>query len=79
MQSSFETANTRKNAPCAVCSKPVPVRDIRDLRSGKPFFCGRVHAQLGKFATRYRGTNSGPMDRPTTQKLMDEKTKFFQP
>lgn len=60
---------------CVVCGKPVPVRDIRDMRAGKPAYCGRTHAALARFSTRFRGSNSGPMDRPTTEQLL-QKTKF---
>lgn len=77
MQSSFETQQNRKTAPCRVCGKPVPVRDVRDVAAGKPVYCGRVHAALAKFGTRYRGTNSGPLQRPTEQQMF-EKTKWKQ-
>ena len=56
-----------------MCGKPVPKRDKRDKG---PVYCGRVHAALARFSTRYSGTNSGPLDRPTTNELMTEKTKF---
>jgi hypothetical protein len=55
---------------CVVCGKPVPRRDVRD---NKPSYCGRVHAGLAKFSTRYSGSNSGPMDRPVD---LIEKTKW---
>lgn len=55
---------------CVVCGKPVPKRDTR---TKKPAYCGRVHAGLARFATRYRGSNSGPLDRP--RDLLG-KTKF---
>lgn len=67
------TDNNR--APCVVCGTPVPLRDIRDKRTGKPVYCGRVHKELARFGTRYRGTNAGPLSRPTTEQLMD-KTKW---
>lgn len=66
----------KAKASCVVCGKPVPVRDIRDLRSGKPFYCGRVHAQIAKYATRHRGSNSGPMDRPSTDELLERTHKL---
>lgn len=57
---------------CVVCNKVVPRRDVRDKG---PVFCGRVHANLARFGTRYVGSNSGPMDRPSTEELM-KKTKW---
>ncbi len=71
MQNNFETKEN-KMGQCVVCGKPVPKRDVRDKSL---LYCGRVHAALARFGTRYRGTNSGPMDRPSTQGLID-KTKF---
>lgn len=71
MQSDFET-KTNKTGHCAVCGKDVPKRDVRDKGS---LYCGRVHAALARFGTRYQGTNSGPLDRPTAGQ-MEEKTKF---
>jgi ribosomal protein L34E len=71
MQNQFENKQSTMGA-CIVCGKPTPKRDIRDT---KPVFCGRIHAALAKFGTRYRGTNSGPLDRPTTQGLF-QKTKW---
>jgi hypothetical protein len=55
---------------CVVCGKPVPRRDVRDKR---PVYCGRVHAALSKYSTRYQGSMSGPMDKPVD--IMG-KTKF---
>jgi hypothetical protein len=71
MQDSFDN-QTNKMGNCVVCGTKVPKRDIRDK---SPLFCGRIHAELAKFGTRYRGTNSGPLDRPSTKELF-EKTKF---
>lgn len=47
---------------CVICGKKVPVRDIR---ADKYTYCGRAHAALGRFKTRYKGSLSGPLDRPT--------------
>lgn len=69
MQASFEK---QEMGMCVVCGTPVPKRDKRDKNAQ---FCGRVHANLARFGTRYRGTNSGPLDRPTTGELM-QKTKW---
>lgn len=60
MQNEFETKKNKMGA-CVVCGKPVPKRDIRDKT---PQYCGRVHASLAKFGTRYTGSMSGPLDRP---------------
>ena len=76
-QADFETPASKPQSYCVVCRKPTPVRDMRDFRAGKPVYCGRVHAALARFGTRYRGTNSGPMQRPTTEQLI-EKTKWQQ-
>ena len=47
---------------CAACGKEIPIRDVR---SGKPQYCDRKCAANARFMTRYRGTMSGPMDRPS--------------
>lgn len=57
---------------CPVCHKPVPLRNVRDVRKQLPNYCSRTCQSQARFATRYRGSLSGPLDRPT--KL--EKTKF---
>lgn len=46
---------------CPVCGKIVPRRDIRDT---KPAYCGRKCAAMSRFASRYQGSKSGPLDRP---------------
>jgi hypothetical protein len=74
-QAGFETQQNRKTAPCRVCGKMVPIRDIREFNGGKPVYCGRVCSALARYGTRYRGTNSGQADRPTEQQLF-EKTKW---
>jgi len=53
---------------CPVCGKEVIIRSTRDT---KPQYCSRICAAQARFGKRYRGTNSGPMDRPKT-----DKTKF---
>lgn len=50
-----------KQGKCPVCAKPVLVRTTK----GKIEYCSRVCASQKRFATRYEGTNSGPLDRPT--------------
>ena len=55
---------------CATCGKVVPKRDVRDKKSQ---FCSRICAGMSKFQTRYKGTASGPYDRPVD---MIEKTKW---
>lgn len=67
-----DTDTSKPMGYCVVCGKPVPKRDKRDKGA---VFCGRVHAGLARFSTRYRGSNSGPLDRPTPGQLLD-KTKF---
>jgi hypothetical protein len=59
---------TSKEGKCPVCGKPVTVRSTR----GKAAYCSRACASMPKYAMRYKGTNSGPMDRPR----MSEKTKL---
>lgn len=54
---------------CPVCGKEIV---IRTTRSKTPNYCSRVCASQPKFAKRYKGTMSGPMDRPT----MAEKMKL---
>jgi len=53
---------------CPVCHKPV----IRRTTRGGVNFCSRVCASAPKYAQRYRGSSSGPLDRPT----MVSKTKL---
>lgn len=74
-QAGFDTQAKRPVGNCVVCGKETPVRDIRDVRAGNPVYCGRVHQALARFGTRYRGSGSGPMDRPSTNELM-QKTKW---
>jgi hypothetical protein len=57
----------RTHGKCPNCGKDVLVRSTRDTGT----YCSRVCAAQARFKTRYRGTNSGPMDRPKT-----DKTKF---
>lgn len=71
----MQFAETNSTAgKCPVCGNPVPVRSVRDVRANKPSFCSRVCASQSRYSTRYRGTLSGPLDRPTRV----EKTKFEQ-
>lgn len=46
---------------CPVCGKITPRRDIRDK---KPQYCSRICARMSDFKNRYRGSLSGPFDRP---------------
>ena len=71
MQFAETNATTGK---CPICGKPVPVRSVRDVRAKAPSYCSRVCASQARYNTRYRGTLSGPYDRPTQL----EKTKFEQ-
>lgn len=60
--------------PCANpgCSNVVVSRSVRDTRGGGPSYCSRVCASQSRYSTRYRGSLSGPADRPRPM----EKTKF---
>lgn len=51
-----------KKGKCAVCGKPVV---IRSTRTNKPTYCSRTCASQERYSTRYRGTNAGPLDRPS--------------
>lgn len=57
-----------KMGKCPICGKEVPQRSKR----GPANYCSRVCKSQLRYATRYRGTMSGPMDRPT----LKEKTKL---
>ena len=59
---------SRTMGRCPVCGKEVIIRSVRDK---KPQYCSRICAANARFEGRYRGTMSGPMDRPRT-----DKTKF---
>jgi len=52
---------------CAFCGKEIPIKSSRDK---KPSYCNRVHASQARYATRYRGSNSGPADRPDFKEKM---------
>jgi len=67
---SLETNST--TGRCPVCGKPVPIRSVRDVRSNKTSYCSRVCASQARYNTRYRGSLSGPYNRPT----LAEKTKL---
>lgn len=58
----------RTTSRCATCGKEVIIRSTRDSKAA---YCSRICAAQTRFNTRYQGTNSGPMDRPKT-----DKTKF---
>lgn len=57
-----------KEGKCPICGTAVVVRSTR----GRPNYCSRTCASQSRYATRYRGSMSGPMDRPT----LKEKTKL---
>lgn len=57
-----------KKGKCPVCGKPVVIRSTR----GKANYCSKVCASQSRFATRYQGTNSGPLDRPS----LKDRTKL---
>lgn len=69
--SQFSETNTTQTT-CPICGKEVPARNVHNVRNNKPNYCSRVCASQGRYSTRYRGSGSGPMDRPTLQ----EKTKL---
>lgn len=51
----------RPRGNCANCGKVIPIKDIR---STKASYCNKICASIRLFRSRYRGTNSGPADRP---------------
>lgn len=54
---------------CPICGKnPVVIRNVRE----KINTCSRACASQARYATRYQGSLSGPLDRPT----LKEKTKL---
>ena len=60
-----ETESAR--GKCVICGKEVVIRNTR-----KPnLYCSRVCESMKRYSTRYKGSSSGPMDRP---KSMIEKT-----
>lgn len=63
---------SNQKTKCPVCGKEVVLRSKRDTRSSKPSYCSRVCASQARYSTRYRGSFSGPMDRPS----LKEKTKL---
>lgn len=56
----FQETPSRKSQ-CPVCGKEVIIRDSRSRRA---VFCSRVCASNRTYGTRYRGTMSGPADKP---------------
>lgn len=67
----FKEPSSREGS-CPVCGKTVVVRSLRDKRANRASYCSRVCASQARYNTRYRGSLSGPMDRPTLR----EKTKL---
>lgn len=65
--------NEEKNIGyCLTCGKAVPVRDTR---AKKGSYCSRICAQQTRYQTRFKGSNSGPADRPASSKA-PERTKW---
>lgn len=62
-----EPASTK--GKCPICGKEVVVRSTR----GKVAYCSRACGSMSRYATRYQGTKSGPMDRPN----LKDKIKFY--
>lgn len=62
-----EPAN--KKGRCPICGKEVIIRSTRDK---KPAYCSQTCASQSRFGSRYRGSMSGPADRPT----LNSKTKL---
>jgi len=54
-----EKDSTKGN--CPICGKVVLKRTTR----GKIEYCSRVCASQVRYATRYKGSSSGPADRPS--------------
>ena len=61
---------TRTMSECPICKKEVILRDKRDK---KVQYCSRICAAQARYKERYRGSGSGPMDRP---KDWEEKRHF---
>lgn len=59
----------RTFSTCPTCGKQIIIRSTRDKKSQ---YCSRICAANSRYSMRYRGTNSGPLDRPKT-----DKTKFI--
>jgi len=55
------TSISRTMGKCPACGKDVI---LRDTRSTKPQYCSRICQAKAKYLKRYRGTMSGPMDKP---------------
>lgn len=55
---------------CAVCGKEIPIPSVRDH---KAHYCSRAHASMSRFQRRYRGSSSGPADRPDIFEKMNER------
>lgn len=58
----------RTTSKCPTCGKEIIIRSTRDKKAQ---YCSRICSSQSRYNTRYVGTNSGPMDRPKT-----DKTKF---
>lgn len=60
--------NPLEMGKCPVCKKPVVKRTTR----GKTNYCSRTCASQARYHTRYIGSLSGPLDKPS----LIEKTKL---
>ena len=60
-----DTGSARGYCKNTYCNKGVDgkkaVVAVRDIRKG-PGYCSRPCASMSRYKTRYRGTNSGPVD-----------------
>jgi endogenous inhibitor of DNA gyrase (YacG/DUF329 family) len=61
-----------EKAPCAVCGKPVIVRNVHDVRRNLPNFCSRVCASNRTYASGHYG-ESADWDRLTPEELLRKK------
>ena len=59
-----ETNTTTGKCSNPGCGKDIPTRNIHDVRKNKANYCSRVCASQSRYATRYKGSLSGPMDKP---------------
>ena len=67
--SQFEEPKSKKGK-CPICGNSMVIRSTR----GGDKTCGRQTCKsMKRYATRYKGTNAGPMDRP---KNIADKTKL---
>lgn len=53
----------KRMGKCPTCGKAVVIRNVKDKN---PQYCDRKCATNAKFMVRYKGTMSGPLDRPVS-------------